>query len=775
MTPLQLEKRLFWINVNNEIMSYVGSTKSKLLSVGASVLSMNIDWILRVLYWSQESGKGYAIYSLDLNRYEKYKHEPVIFYASMYKITNLIVSPMDMKIFWIETEVTDVGETSLIIYKQLDSDMTEYAHQFLDASIPCFTSNMTTVRQTLALDTSMDTGPSLVWADNTNTFYSTRISDKECYPIGFKYKETMFNSVRDGDRTYWIDLENDLILAQDTNDKVVYSYNATGYRQLLSFYHQNYPERKCLLPLQQQQKYRVILRERSADSLVVDLPKPQMHSNCSLKPASVKYTIYLKAFIESDTESCDKTKCTTIETYENTTRITGLNSFTKYRIQVGLSNYYSEKLNQQMKLGPLDVYSTSPGQPSQPRNVHAEAISPNEVVVNWSPPEHFNGDMIRYEVHWQTENIRSNLKNKQQQLVSGKFDFWTAVQSFCRICFTGVSFFFFTDYEPIEKNSLKKPRSMSLDKLLPSHSYTVSVRAYTSDSTYSESDTVEVKTFPEPNNITKMEETPQSMVIQWHPDEHISKYIVQYAMAGSPIWKTVFDSAQKTQQSDNYNDGKYSIRDLQPKTQYRFVILLYYAKRIQPYIWPSDSRFEFETLGDHPTAPGKPVIKLLKENTYQVLWEPAKENGAQIDEYNLEVRKQQQPSVVRAMQRRSAPSNIIEMQDEDYTKMENVTELEDYHNAGSEITDHDWHIYYNGTDPFTVIQKLTPINDYAFKVRARNSYGWGPYSSESSHIQESLVAPHLGPSKIVYGSIVSALIVVAILFVIITGLCCLCK
>lgn len=46
------------------------------------------------------------------------------------------------------------------------------------------------------------------------------------------------------------------------------------------------------------------------------------------------------------------------------------------------------------------------------------------------------------------------------------------------------------------------------------------------------------------------------------------------------------------------------------------------------------------------------------------------------------------------------------------------------------IPDTEWRVQYNGTDSYWIIEGLQPI-DYAFRCRARNSYGWSAYSAIS--------------------------------------------
>lgn len=78
------------------------------------------------------------------------------------------------------------------------------------------------------------------------------------------------------------------------------------------------------------------------------------------------------------------------------------------------------------------------------------------------------------------------------------------------------------------------------------------------------------------------------------------------------------------------------------------------------------------------------------------------------------------------------------------------------------IPDIEWRPYYNGTDSYWIIKDLQP-QDYAFRCRSRNSYGWSAYSA----ISESITGPYVSSERQNY--IVAAIcvpIAVAILVIV---------
>jgi hypothetical protein len=70
-------------------------------------------------------------------------------------------------------------------------------------------------------------------------------------------------------------------------------------------------------------------------------------------------------------------------------------------------------------------------------------------------------------------------------------------------------------------------------------------------------------------------------------------YAMEYAQLGGNLW----------QKTDEINKGLFKAKLLTPKTIYQFRLKLNYiegssSENTAPWIWPPDSRFTFETLGE---------------------------------------------------------------------------------------------------------------------------------------------------------------------------------
>lgn len=190
-------------------------------------------------------------------------------------------------------------------------------------------------------------------------------------------------------------------------------------------------------------------------------------------------------------------------------------------------------------------------------------LSPTLVAVSWLCPKELNGRSVRYELHWETEVTSWGIRQKGEQVVSEQFE---------------------------------NQMSAYVKKLTPNETYSIWVRAYSeTNETFNDSKSVQVRTFPEPNNITLVSKTPYSMLMQWKIEPHIQNCTVQYSNAMSEEWL----NASTNYLSSNSNILSIRVLDLKPKTQYRFRFVLKYSSRVESYIWPTDSRFIFESDGNY--------------------------------------------------------------------------------------------------------------------------------------------------------------------------------
>lgn len=714
MGYIKREDRMFWINENNELFTINPNhpkNTTKLISIPSKVLSFTVDWIDRTLYWSQLHKNGTSkIFGLNLNKYEDGITAPDEIINSNGHIKSLVISPIDQKFYWIDHRKSDSYQGELWTYDLNDQKLSKF---FENPSETCVNDPEILVGNPLTLDTSHTKEDRLIWIGAMTGIYSTGLKTRQCQNINLKYNRNMDNFVKDSSRLYWTTRIK--IYAKNLNENSVHHMNMSGPLTLMAYYPQRYPNPKCLYPVQTH-NYKPLPKQMSQNSITLQLPTPETYPGCWYQLRNVKYTILYRKFVNGD-ERCNSTSCDIVASFENLTTIRGLTPYTNYQFAIGINNYYGEFMHYNIEFGPVVVFRTARGAPTVPGDVTAEAISPTEAIIKWMPPVTMNSDRVWYEVHWQTEHLGNGVKNRQQQLV------------------------------PMSLNSNNQHITRNLTKLLPSHTYSVWIIAYTSNETFTESDIVKIETFSDPENITLLEVTAYSLQISWMEPKNVSRYILQYSPIGYPKNKTVvFDSIVDNSTRSGVVKP-YEINELAPKIQYKFEVLLYYPKREAPYVWPLDGRSIFETLGDRPTSPGKPILEHVGAGIYKVSWEPAKDNGATIEVYNLEARYQSNTITNRVKRSTNAIVN---------TTTPSVLVVDE-----PEPMEQKWILQYNGTFTYWIVNNIS-IKLHSFRVRARNSYGWGPYSSESEPVSQAMISPETTN----FGYITSAVIICVIFIVV---------
>lgn len=687
MTYIALDKQLIWINGNNELMLFRGGLKHKLYSINATALSLTVDWLERVIYWSQNQFNQNAIYAFDLNRlqsFEVLKRDGPIF--------NLNIAPLLRNLVWIES-FNDTEYVGSINCYNLDEK-----RQF-----PLFNTNTQEIILSYHNTLIMETGEqetNIWWADESYKLYSTKLVSHQTTFTGMAFSPESSNLIKDIDRVYWS--HKNMLHATNSDAKTAYQvylpFDVTG---LLSPSHQIYPPLDCLIPNRQHfSELRIELIEAKELSLVIRVPKPKLYKNCSVQPMGMKYTILFKSCCTENVIDCTSSTCKTLDTSDSTIDINDLAPFTKYQFQITGNNFYGEQMNVSLELGPIVIFATKTGTPSRPRNVTVNAISPSEAIVRWMRPLKFNGECVWFEVQWQTQIAINGVKNQQQLLISDS--------NGCKA------------YD--NQISADQYHVVTIKKLLPNQPYKIWVRAYTTNVTYNQSLPLEFETLPEPSKITLESVTSHALTIDWHPYTHADNYTLVYRRKDSIENESIeiLNSKNDMQRKENIE-----IPQLLPKTTYVFWILLHFPMRTEAYVWPTDERFSFETNGDRPSSPGRPMIVHVRSDVFKVIWISAVDNGAPIEEYSLEALR------YRATNR--ARREINDVQPVYSTNM--VTTIPLTVEEFEPITD-TWTVYYNGTDSYWIVKDLSPINMYSFRVRARNTYGWGEYSEISDPITE---------------------------------------
>lgn len=326
---------------------------------------------------------------------------------------------------------------------------------------------------------------------------------------------------------------------------------------------QSYPVTNCLIP--HQVSYNVEEIHKTANTIAVKLPRPVPQFGCEeYNLPTTLYTIYVSQCLENDPNMCEDTDRTKLQTYETEYEIKNLKPFTEYRLKLALSNYYADLESMSLEFGSGVVLRTGAGAPTAPENVTVEALTPTLAIVYWMPPKILNAAAVRYEIHWRLVRLINGARQKGEQLIKGNER-------------TADGRFFST-----------------LEPWLPGQEYLVFVRAYPAQSNdvYSESLEQTVKMYPEPNKIFLTGVSLNSLNVTWTPTANLMvKYTLEYKDVAMEDWQVANDSKMYK------NKVTYFIKNLQPRTLYKFRLLIRYPNYKKDFVWPPDGRFTFPTMG----------------------------------------------------------------------------------------------------------------------------------------------------------------------------------
>lgn len=318
---------------------------------------------------------------------------------------------------------------------------------------------------------------------------------------------------------------------------------------------QTYPTTKCLVP--RRKAYTIEQVKVTATSIVVNLPEMSPEIGC--EKYSLPSTLYI-IHVSNCQEKCENFE---VQTYKQYYEIQNLKPFTNYTLQLILSNVYIKQFKQPTLSGSKVVLMTNPGKPDAPENFTVQVLTPTSAAVYWMPPKILNCAAVHYEVHW--ISLMNRVRQKGEQLI-------------------------------------KEPRKTAdgrfftiLKPFLPNQEYVVHVRVYPVNFSdlFNNTRTETIRMYSEPNNLTLNGISVNSMDISWIPSINLTVgYKLQYKdVALDTSWQ-IADSFEPKQYEIIYH-----IRNLQPRTFYMFRLELKYSTYEKDFIWPSDGRFTFQTLG----------------------------------------------------------------------------------------------------------------------------------------------------------------------------------
>lgn len=159
---------------------------------------------------------------------------------------------------------------------------------------------------------------------------------------------------------------------------------------------------------------------------------------------------------------------------------------------------------------------------------------------------------------------------------------------------------------------------------------------------HTDSAAVIVRTLPEPLPLELAVATPHSLTVTWPPlaNASLQSCVLQYCTVppgpSSGCRTQAVPLPLLDHPTKQLQPLTLTVSQLQAKTNYSLHLEMAFPHSTQTFLWPRDSRFTFQTLGDRPSAPGTPVIQHLHRAVYQVTWQPSEPNGSPVQVYSLQ-------------------------------------------------------------------------------------------------------------------------------------------
>ncbi|PNF32885.1 hypothetical protein B7P43_G01836 [Cryptotermes secundus] len=370
-----------------ELLSYTldGKSRSKIVTLNSTGLSIAVDWVGRYIYWSEIDDKipGSTIYRLDLNQAEKGVTYPSKVVRRPKFIHSIDISPFKSTLFWIEMNKSGMGylmtsRTDGTMIRPFFRSNHRKRRDSLSAS-ECNCPMNPYVGKAMTIDQSDPANIQVLWVDGQeNHVYLTEENGCLCTVVVNATTNTEAglpptSITTDHRLLYWSNetegklysvtkAKEDSMLA--SMSRGVMSVNITGVRRITALgpHLQPYPVPKCLAPRQAELVVEKI--NHTDHSITLQLPNPERYPECeNISLASVEYTVYYGQIRENQDADCsmDMNFCIKLTTYDQVLELRNLKPFSTYIFYVALKNYYSGLEGIIPVIGPPTRFQTAAG------------------------------------------------------------------------------------------------------------------------------------------------------------------------------------------------------------------------------------------------------------------------------------------------------------------------------------------------------------------------------------------------------------------------------
>ncbi|XP_072758957.1 proto-oncogene tyrosine-protein kinase ROS-like isoform X2 [Anoplolepis gracilipes] len=591
------EHKIFWSNYERDLMILEMNKNNitKIATLKNIVTGLCIDWIARSLYWIEGFDPTYVV-KFDLTMWENgiIKYDEID--LEIYNVANLVIQPFMGILYytafdWIHSQYEII---------QLDLEEKNVQHIQKNASDMCscpYFDNSKYVHRSIKIDVNANKKVLIYWILTKDTesllivtdiyacmcnliLNSTIISDNISFDFLIVDKTNIYISTFYSNRVYILkkryalleSTENALKYVQMIKVPPITNTDFTPFH--IHEFHafdkslQSYPPTRCLTP--DKNDYDIGQIMVATNNISVNLPEPIPKSGCKKYnlPATL-YTIYISDCLDNDTNMFNKF---IVQTYERFYEIPNLTPFTEYKLKLAINNFYFDKLSMDPLLSSnIMTIKTNLGKLNAPENITIHVLTPTVTAVQWMPPKKLNCVVVIYEVHWKsftsmndTQRNGTEVINMPKRTADGKF--FTKIQ-----------------------------------ELLPGETYWIYVRVYPVNFSnfYNDSLSKIVYMYFEPNNITLDDVSVNSLTVSWISNiKPAILCMLDYTKVAIEKWQIVNNiKVENTEKVTHY------IGNLQPGTIYKFRLKLRYLEYEEDFIWPSDERFTFSTLGVISSTP----------------------------------------------------------------------------------------------------------------------------------------------------------------------------
>ncbi|XP_013384581.1 proto-oncogene tyrosine-protein kinase ROS [Lingula anatina] len=568
--------------------------------------TLTADWVARILYWADyddQSGRS-SVWSFDLNRQDQARVQMLYQTNQNIKVQQLLTNPLQSKLSWLE--LYNSGMNRVVEMDLKSNEITQilppiYGNHYgrrRKRDTNCNCPMEATVGPAVAMLVSENGQQEYYWvdtslgqllkSDSTGCMCQLIANSSVMASLGF----TPSSLSIDREFLYLLnETEERLYLLPRVAGLSVQALDVAGTKNLVAFgeHLQPMPDSSCLL-ITNYTETPVKLSVQSS-SIALQIPPVRFPVKCdSVNLPTVQYQVYYGKENGSDAKKV---------VYGQEVTISGLEPYTNYTFQVAASNYYSAP---EPDPGPLVVFKTSAGTPSEPVNVKSETLTPKEISVSWEPPLNPHGppEDITYSVMWRSLDYTG-------RVVSGQ-----------------------TPRGPYIGHKAE------IENLTAAVTYSFQVLAYDqAGEYYSISKEIINTTFEYPGRLKFENSTSDTITISWMSpqDGSVLRHRFRLAEVKTPLkWKDSEHLGFRTKPNNLYSQ---TFQKLTPNTEYAFRVRTMLTSR-HLFEWPTDASFTCKTTASVPGEPIPPKLTTLSSGAYEVFWYPPEDFGSLITQYRLE-------------------------------------------------------------------------------------------------------------------------------------------